>query len=51
MYGVSLGDLQSIWVGAIEFDGDGGDITIIDKFYLYGIRNLAIINGVEIFDE
>ena len=39
-----------VLVGAAEFDGDGGDITITYKFYLYSMSNLAIISVGKVFD-
>ena len=39
-----------ICVRAAEFNGDRGDIVIIDKFYFHGMCNLAIITGEKVID-
>ena len=39
-----------ICVRAAELNGDDGDIAIIDKFYFYGVCNLATITGGNVID-
>ena len=39
-----------ICVRATEFNGDRGDISIIDKFDFRGMCNLAIITGEKFID-
>ena len=41
---------RAIWVRAAEFNGDGGDVSIIDEFYFRSMCNLVIINGWEVVD-
>ena len=41
---------RTIYVRATEFNGDDGDIAIIEIFYFRGMCNLATITGGNVID-